>query len=324
MAYSKYYRTQLTPKEQAAYDALVRELAHRHEEPILPSVSSREMDRIWHAVNFDFPDLFYVDFTQVVYLLSADGVRLRVQYLMSREQALSTKRRIEQAAARILAPTRGCTPEKTEELLHDAIVRQCTYSDQTTHPLNAHNLIGPFLEGRCVCEGYAKAFQYLADLVKLPCITVTGTAFSHAHSAEGHAWNLVKLGDRTYHVDVTFDRQIETDRISRAYFNLSTEEITYDHIPSPEFSLPACPISGSHIPTLASTAQLMAYLRAQARSGQPLSEARLTKRFTAAEICGLVAEHLRPTDMEWYRRLRQFSGGGYSVTFAWDPPVSPH
>lgn len=53
-----------------------------------------------------------------------------------------------------------------------------------------------------VCEGYAKAFQYLCDLSGLTCYTVTG--MMDGGTGEGpHMWNIVTLGDKNYLVDVT-------------------------------------------------------------------------------------------------------------------------
>ena len=59
-----------------------------------------------------------------------------------------------------------------------------------------------------VCEGYAKAFQYLCDLTefesgKVKCITVSGT-MAGATGAGGHMWNVVSMQDGlNYLVDVT-------------------------------------------------------------------------------------------------------------------------
>lgn len=58
-----------------------------------------------------------------------------------------------------------------------------------------------------VCEGYAKAFQYLCDLTDfdgdIECHTVTGT-MSGGTGAGRHMWNVVNIDDgRNYLVDVT-------------------------------------------------------------------------------------------------------------------------
>ncbi len=56
-----------------------------------------------------------------------------------------------------------------------------------------------------VCEGYAKAFQYLCDMsdfANATCYTVTGTMYG-ATGAGPHMWNIVTLGGKNYLVDVT-------------------------------------------------------------------------------------------------------------------------
>ena len=59
-----------------------------------------------------------------------------------------------------------------------------------------------------VCEGYAKAFQYLCDMTtfddnRATCYCVTGTLTNGSRS-EGHMWNIVHMPNGlNYHVDVT-------------------------------------------------------------------------------------------------------------------------
>ncbi|MCI8639817.1 MAG: hypothetical protein HFG41_11965 [Coprococcus sp.] len=57
-----------------------------------------------------------------------------------------------------------------------------------------------------VCEGYAKAFQYLCDLSTFTgdtvCYTVTGV-MSGGTGAGAHMWNIVTIGGDNYIVDVT-------------------------------------------------------------------------------------------------------------------------
>ena len=59
---------------------------------------------------------------------------------------------------------------------------------------------------KVVCEGYAKAFQYLCDLSVFEsgtvCYTVTGVMGDGVNS-ENHMWNIVTLNGENYLVDVT-------------------------------------------------------------------------------------------------------------------------
>lgn len=61
-----------------------------------------------------------------------------------------------------------------------------------------------------VCEGYAKAFQYLCDLSDFDdaiCYTVSGSMFGDltggVSSSGGHMWNIIRTNNQSYLVDVT-------------------------------------------------------------------------------------------------------------------------
>lgn len=64
-------------------------------------------------------------------------------------------------------------------------------------------------ETNVVCEGYAKAFQYLCDLStfsnpEIYCISVTGTMAAAGEPGGGHMWNVMHMDDgKNYLVDIT-------------------------------------------------------------------------------------------------------------------------
>lgn len=95
----------------------------------------------------------------------------------------------------------------------DAICSLVSYDDEAVNHLNDSTYgVDPWqvihvfdndVNTEVVCEGYAKAFQYLCDLDGgLTCYSVTGT-MSGGTGAGGHMWNIVTLGGKNYLVDVT-------------------------------------------------------------------------------------------------------------------------
>ena len=81
--------------------------------------------------------------------------------------------------------------------------------------------------GYGICAGYAAAMEYLCRRAGLYCKTVSGVS-----EGDAHAWNLVKLPQGTYHVDVTWadgsGGPWSTDWMR--YFMLTQEQIETDHV----------------------------------------------------------------------------------------------
>ena len=77
------------------------------------------------------------------------------------------------------------------------------------------------VEGKSVCAGYARAYQYLMQRLGIPCYYCTGFA------GEDHAWNIVGLDDGYYNVDVTWD---DTPGGEYDYFNKTDEDYADTHV----------------------------------------------------------------------------------------------
>lgn len=101
----------------------------------------------------------------------------------------------------------GSSTYEQVKAIHDAIVNGTQYPadpNKATH--NQHQAIGPLVEGKAVCDGYAKAFKYACDQKGIPCIIVTGTATNNLGDKGTHAWNYVKMDDgKWYQVDTDWD-----------------------------------------------------------------------------------------------------------------------
>ncbi len=83
--------------------------------------------------------------------------------------------------------------------LHDWLVTHCEY-DLTYNKVTAYNAM---VEGRAVCDGYAKAYKHLCNLAGLDCEYVSSNTINHA-------WNMVMLSEgglspAYYYIDCTWD-----------------------------------------------------------------------------------------------------------------------
>ncbi len=139
--------------------------------------------------------------------------------------------------------------------------------------------------GRSVCAGYARSFQYLMQQLGIPCYYCTGT------SGEDHAWNIIKLDQTYYNVDVTWD---DTNPATYDYFNKSDQEFANTHVrTSLSVYLPACGVN-----TAGNTGEISSGIRELINESpqQPLNwvsrgKPNLTPEALAAEQ--LAAENLK-------------------------------
>ena len=129
----------------------------------------------------------------------------------------------------------GMTDYDKALALHDVICANLAYDDSQSREW-IHTMYGAFVNKYAVCDGYSKAYQYLLNKVGIDSHIATG-----AGNGGSHAWNLVKLGDKWYYTDVTWDDQPYLD-FYYEYFNLTEEQLTAkDHeINKTDYPLPIC------------------------------------------------------------------------------------
>lgn len=78
------------------------------------------------------------------------------------------------------------------------------YTDESQIPAISYRADGVWQKGVAVCDGYARAFLEIMDHYGIPCKRLVGRA-DGAKGWDGHAWDLVKLGSKWYHVDPTWN-----------------------------------------------------------------------------------------------------------------------
>lgn len=99
-------------------------------------------------------------------------------------------------------------------------------------PRTSYQPYGGLVDRTAVCLGYATSFQLLCDLAGVECVTVVGAAFN---SEESHAWNMVRLHDEWYCVDVTWDANYREQGASMGqkedwrWFNITSEAMAKEH-----------------------------------------------------------------------------------------------
>lgn len=125
---------------------------------------------------------------------SADSNLVNQQPLTEDEQLdLSVSRALDQI------PAKASDFEKAR-ILHDYLVLHCAYDYENkqagTVPNESYTTYGALVLEKAVCAGYSKAYQLMCERAGLACKKVRNAT---------HAWNLVQIDGKWYHVDCTGD-----------------------------------------------------------------------------------------------------------------------
>lgn len=229
--YYPYY-AMLEPQMQQLYNQIyanAKNLAASFA-PVV-TVNTEQVKTVFEAVCNDHPELFWLDTGySCKYLRSGSCVEITLKYNDTLNNFEAAKKEFAAAAEAILAGARAQSSDlEKERYVHDALMQTVEYNVQAAMNQSAFSAL---VNGESVCAGYARAFQYLMQQLSIPCYYCTGTA------GEDHAWNIVKLKDNYYNVDVTWD---DTRTPTYDYFNKTDEAFASTHVrTSLSVYLPAC------------------------------------------------------------------------------------
>ena len=166
------------------------------------------------------------------YSLSSETVYLLFPaYAMTGDQLTQARAKFDERVEDIIS---GLTPDMTEfekELyIHNMLVDRNTYD----YGPNLYSAYGALVDGVSVCDGYAKAFQYLLMCAGIQSYRVTGYGNGGAH-----AWNYVRIDGKYYQTDPTWNDS--GDGGYHNYFNLTDRAMGEDHlVDSVAYPLPVC------------------------------------------------------------------------------------
>lgn len=138
--------------------------------------------------------------------------------------------------AKVIKP--GMSDLEKELALHDYLVFNTVYDYENymsdTVSDEAHQPYGVLVDKVAVCDGFARTMQILLNMVEVESEFVHGSSEGE-RGWNGHAWNIVKIDGKYYHLDVTYNNidkdntEIENDSITHMYFNISDRQMSVDH-----------------------------------------------------------------------------------------------
>ena len=242
-----YYYDRLEESQQLLYAEILMILSQSEENITVSETDGDRLDLVFQAVLADHPEIFYVSgYSYTQYLLDSSVQRIRFTgtYTMTPEQIAAKQPEIDRYVAECLSGMPDGDDYVRLRYLYEYLI------GHTDYILNApenQSICSVFLYGQSVCQGYAKAYQYLCREAGVVATLVTG---SIKETGYGHAWNLVVADGDYYYVDITWGDASYTSGadtvtanvpgINYEYLCITTDQIEQTHEIDTIVSMPYC------------------------------------------------------------------------------------
>lgn len=156
------------------------------------------------------------------------NIKVKVSYILTREERIEADKIIDDILKEIVTPYMN--DHEKVKAVHDYIVLNGKYDKNSVYYSDYDFLT----KGTSVCNGYALLTYNMLNKLNIPVRLVSGTA-----GGEVHLWNMVKLGDYWFHLDVTWNDPVpDCDSVFYTYYMLTEKEISKDHTIDEGLNLP--------------------------------------------------------------------------------------
>lgn len=203
----RFFYEQLNEQEQAVYDQLLTGLLLGATSIRVETVDTELVTTIFERILWDYPEIFWATGAARQQLIIPFGetghILFMPEYSHERDEKIVLQALIDERVNAFLATV--ATEVSEFELVlavYEYLILTTTYNlDADDH----QNIVSVFVHGQSVCAGISRAAQLLLNQLGIFAIYVVGDAFvGSSPEPLPHAWNLVRVADNYYHLDVTW------------------------------------------------------------------------------------------------------------------------
>lgn len=222
-----YYYSSLSAEEKIEYTKIYN--SYMNKKDFTVNVTEDKLSVLINGILYDNPEIFWVD-SSYSFSKSPSGIFVEPEYRFNDEEIEKMKAELSAEVSRIVALAgSGASDFGREKFFHDYICKNTVY-DLETYDNFGDSAYSVLIDGKAICEGYARALKMLLDACGIYNYLVVGNTENDEGKMEGHMWNVVSVDGELYHIDVTWDdADGDLGEIIYLYFNLTDDDIRKDH-----------------------------------------------------------------------------------------------
>lgn len=210
----------------------------------VPRLEGQELFNVHFLLRLDHPELFWSEGIRYKYYDDSSMVEVVPEYLFDKKKIKDHQQALQSRVEKLARPALNLKEEEKLLYIHDFICRNVHYDKLKKQ--YSHEIIGPLGQGVGVCEGISKSVKILCDKLGIWCTIAISDANPEKGIKYRHAWNLVRIDGKYYHLDATFDNslgkgrdKVAAEELRYDYFLLGDKQIFKDHEPV-IWSVPTC------------------------------------------------------------------------------------
>ena len=226
-----FYYNQMSKVEQAVYHAMKTGFSEMATSFLVPRVEAKVLGEVFFRMRLDHPEIFYaVNFKYRSYR-DSNNLEIIPEYIFEKSKVKDHQKAMKSRVEKLVRPAAKMSEKEKEQYIHDFICQNVHYDK--LKKAYSHEIIGPLGQGVGVCEGIAKTVKILCDQLGIWCIIAISEANPEKQIKYRHAWNIVRIDGKYYHLDATFDNSLGkgSPEIRYDYFNLDDSRMYRDHEP---------------------------------------------------------------------------------------------
>lgn len=173
---------------------------------------------------YDIPELFYVD--EIIFKTSYGIIEsFDVNYRCTKEEFTPNNNLMMWVVDSIVGDLRNnnaINDVYKALLIHDRLAERVSYDykeDPSDINIYSTTMYGALVNNKARCTGYSKAYAYLLEQVGIESVFCTSSTLDHA-------WNIVTINGKKFHVDLTKNDPVDiSGLIKHDYFMISSGKL---------------------------------------------------------------------------------------------------